>query len=138
MPQPPTSPSPEIIMPSVSDILDTMDYGTAPESNAHAVAWLKEHEAGFGHFISGANHQHRGVTDERVHSVRVAGISGPAVHPVPSDNGPQLVRGGHGRRVQRKVVRPHERQAAAQRREGRCRQRKSRGESGSGQAGGRR
>ena len=41
-------------MPSVSDILDTMDYGTAPESNAHAVAWLKDHEEGFGHFINGA------------------------------------------------------------------------------------
>ena len=41
-------------MPSVTDILDTMDYGTAPESNAHAVEWLKAHEKGFGHFINGA------------------------------------------------------------------------------------
>ena len=41
-------------MPSVTDILDTMDYGTAPESNAHAVEWLKSHEKGFGHFINGA------------------------------------------------------------------------------------
>jgi aldehyde dehydrogenase (NAD+) len=41
-------------MPSVSDILDTMDYGTAPESNAHAVEWLKDHAKGFGHFINGA------------------------------------------------------------------------------------
>ena len=40
-------------MPSVSDILDTMDYGTAPESNTHVVAWLKEHAQGFGHFING-------------------------------------------------------------------------------------
>ena len=40
-------------MPSVSDILDTMEYGTAPESNAHALAWLKEHESGLGHFING-------------------------------------------------------------------------------------
>ena len=40
-------------MPSVSDILDTMDYGTAPESNAHAVEWLKDHAKGFGHFING-------------------------------------------------------------------------------------
>jgi aldehyde dehydrogenase (NAD+) len=54
MPQPPTSPSPEINMPSVTDILDTMDYGTAPESNAHAVEWLKVHAKGFGHFINGA------------------------------------------------------------------------------------
>ena len=53
MPPNPTSPSPEIIMPSVTDILDTMDYGTAPESNAHAVEWLKAHEKGFGHFING-------------------------------------------------------------------------------------
>jgi aldehyde dehydrogenase (NAD+) len=41
-------------MPSVTEILDTMDYGTAPESNAHAVEWLKSHEKGFGHFINGA------------------------------------------------------------------------------------
>ena len=41
-------------MPSVTEILDTMDYGTATESNAHALAWLKQHEAGFGHFINGA------------------------------------------------------------------------------------
>ena len=41
-------------MPSVTDILDTMDYGTAPESNAHVVEWLKAHEKGFGHFINGA------------------------------------------------------------------------------------
>jgi aldehyde dehydrogenase (NAD+) len=54
MPPPPTSPSPEIIMPSVSDILDTMDYGTAPGSNAHAAEWLKAHEKGFGHFINGS------------------------------------------------------------------------------------
>ena len=40
-------------MPSVTDILDTMDYGTAPESNAHAVEWLKAHAKGFGHFING-------------------------------------------------------------------------------------
>lgn len=41
-------------MPSVTEILDTMDYSTAPESNVHGLAWLKQHEAGFGHFINGA------------------------------------------------------------------------------------
>jgi aldehyde dehydrogenase (NAD+) len=40
-------------MPSVSDIIDTMDYGTAPESNAHVKEWLQKHSKGFGHFING-------------------------------------------------------------------------------------
>ena len=41
-------------MPSVSDILDTMDYGPAPESDAAVREWLKGHAQGFGHFIGGA------------------------------------------------------------------------------------
>ena len=41
-------------MPSVKDILDSMDYGTAPEGNAQVLEWLKAHEKGFGHFINGA------------------------------------------------------------------------------------
>ncbi len=40
-------------MPSVKEILTTMDYGPAPESNGHVLAWLKDHEKGFGHFIDG-------------------------------------------------------------------------------------
>ena len=40
-------------MPSVTEILDTMDYGPAPEGNAHVLDWLKRHEQGFGHFING-------------------------------------------------------------------------------------
>ncbi len=40
-------------MANVSDILDSMDYGPAPESNSIVGAWLKEHEKGFGHFIGG-------------------------------------------------------------------------------------
>ncbi|MFN4140831.1 aldehyde dehydrogenase family protein [Aestuariivirga sp.] len=40
-------------MPSVRDILDTMDYGPAPEANGHVLDWLKAHAAGFGHFIGG-------------------------------------------------------------------------------------
>ena len=39
-------------MPSVTEILDTMDYGPAPEGNAHVLDWLKAHEQGFGHFIN--------------------------------------------------------------------------------------
>ena len=31
-----------------------MDYGPAPEDASHVKAWLKAHEAGFGHFIGGA------------------------------------------------------------------------------------
>ena len=40
-------------MPSVTDVLDTMDYGPSPESNTHVKDWLKLHEKGFGHFING-------------------------------------------------------------------------------------
>ena len=38
----------------VKDILHSMEYGPAPESNEHVVAWLGQHKAGFGHFIGGA------------------------------------------------------------------------------------
>ena len=40
-------------MPSVTSILETMDYGTSPESSAQVKAWLVRHENGFGHFIGG-------------------------------------------------------------------------------------
>jgi aldehyde dehydrogenase (NAD+) len=53
MPPPPTSRSPEIIMPSITEILDTMDYGTAPEANGHVLDWLALNADGFGHFIDG-------------------------------------------------------------------------------------
>jgi aldehyde dehydrogenase (NAD+) len=41
-------------MPHVTDILDAMDYGPAPEAADVAWAWLAAHGAGFGHFIDGA------------------------------------------------------------------------------------
>ena len=41
-------------MPTVTDVLQSMDYGPAPESNTHVKAWLKTHEKGFGHFTGGA------------------------------------------------------------------------------------
>jgi aldehyde dehydrogenase (NAD+) len=41
-------------MPSITDILDTMDYGPAPEGNGHVLDWLVAHADGFGHFIGGA------------------------------------------------------------------------------------
>jgi aldehyde dehydrogenase (NAD+) len=40
-------------MPTVKQILDTMDYGPSPEAETHADAWLSAHAAGFGHFIGG-------------------------------------------------------------------------------------
>ncbi len=40
-------------MPRVSDILDSMDYGPAPEQNNHVKEWLAGHAQGFGHFING-------------------------------------------------------------------------------------
>ncbi|MBK8161438.1 MAG: aldehyde dehydrogenase family protein [Rhodospirillaceae bacterium] len=39
---------------SVARYFDEMSYGPAPEADTEARAWLKRHEAGFGHFIGGA------------------------------------------------------------------------------------
>jgi aldehyde dehydrogenase (NAD+) len=40
-------------MASITEILDSMDYGTAPESDSEVKAWLARHENGFGHYIGG-------------------------------------------------------------------------------------
>ncbi len=40
-------------MPSIKDIMETMDYGPAPESNSDVIAWLDGHSGGIGHFIDG-------------------------------------------------------------------------------------
>ncbi|PZQ97016.1 MAG: aldehyde dehydrogenase [Cereibacter sphaeroides] len=40
-------------MTKITDILNTMDYGPAPEDSAIVREWLTRHEAGFGHFIDG-------------------------------------------------------------------------------------
>ena len=40
-------------MASITEILETMDYGTAPESNSVVKEWLTAHGQGFGHFIGG-------------------------------------------------------------------------------------
>ena len=40
-------------MPTVTDVLDTMDYGPAPESNSIVKEWLAAHAKDFGHFIGG-------------------------------------------------------------------------------------
>ncbi|MGD1955285.1 MAG: aldehyde dehydrogenase family protein [Sphingomonadales bacterium] len=40
-------------MASIPDILDTMDYGPAPEDASFAYEWLEGHGGGFGHFING-------------------------------------------------------------------------------------
>ncbi|MDS1134985.1 aldehyde dehydrogenase family protein [Nitratireductor indicus] len=40
-------------MPSIKDIMQTMEYGPAPESNSEVRAWLDERAAGLGHFING-------------------------------------------------------------------------------------
>ncbi|OSP55497.1 aldehyde dehydrogenase family protein [Pseudoruegeria sp. SK021] len=40
-------------MPSIKDIMQTMDYGPAPESNTEVKDWLSRHAAGIGHFIDG-------------------------------------------------------------------------------------
>ena len=40
-------------MPSIKSVLETMDYGPAPEANTHIMAWLDQHKNGFSHFIGG-------------------------------------------------------------------------------------
>ena len=40
-------------MPTVSDVLNTMDYGSSPESNGHVKDWLSKHASGFGHYSGG-------------------------------------------------------------------------------------
>jgi aldehyde dehydrogenase (NAD+) len=40
-------------MPSVKEILNTMEYGPALEASTPVTDWLKSHEKSFGHFIAG-------------------------------------------------------------------------------------
>jgi aldehyde dehydrogenase (NAD+) len=40
-------------MTAVTDILRSMEYGLAPEASDHVIAWLKNHEGRFNHFING-------------------------------------------------------------------------------------
>ena len=40
-------------MTTVLEVLETMDYGPAPESNVIVKEWLAVHKDGFGHFIGG-------------------------------------------------------------------------------------
>ena len=47
-------------MPTVTDILESMDYGPSPESNTHVLEWLGTHKNGFGHFIGGQFHPSSG------------------------------------------------------------------------------
>ncbi len=40
-------------MPTIKDIMQTMEYGPAPEANGEVKAWLATHQAGIGHYING-------------------------------------------------------------------------------------
>ena len=40
-------------MPRVSEILQTMQYGPAPEANDHIIAWLGRRDGRFDHFTGG-------------------------------------------------------------------------------------
>lgn len=50
-------------MPTVTEILATMDYGPSPESDAPAQAWLQRHSRRFGHVIGGARVRGRTLFD---------------------------------------------------------------------------
>ena len=41
-------------MNKIANILESMEYGPAPEEDNHVRAWLKRHKGRFGHFIGGA------------------------------------------------------------------------------------
>ena len=41
-------------MNEILDLMNSMDYGPAPEANGEVTAWLERHGDGFGHFIDGA------------------------------------------------------------------------------------
>jgi len=41
-------------MPGISEIMQTMEYGPAPEDDSAVRAWLARHAGGLGHFIDGA------------------------------------------------------------------------------------
>ena len=41
-------------MPSIKDIMQTMEYGPAPESSSEVKAWLEARAAGLGHYIKGS------------------------------------------------------------------------------------
>lgn len=40
-------------MNTITEVLDSMDYGPAPEDSSAVRAWLESHAEGFGHFIDG-------------------------------------------------------------------------------------
>ncbi len=40
-------------MPAIKEIMQTMEYGPAPEGNAEVKAWIAQRKGGFGHFIGG-------------------------------------------------------------------------------------
>ena len=40
-------------MNEIVNILDSMEYGPAPEEDGHIRAWLKRHDGRFGQFIDG-------------------------------------------------------------------------------------
>ena len=40
-------------MPSIKEIMETMEYGPAPESNTDVKRWLESHSDGISHFING-------------------------------------------------------------------------------------
>ena len=46
---------------NVSQILQTMDYGTAPEASNQAIAWLAAHKGKFGHYINGSFTKHESL-----------------------------------------------------------------------------
>ena len=62
---------------TVSEILETMDYGAAPESATEALDWIAQHKGRFGHFIDGRfNKSARIPGNKNIYTVRGGGLQG--------------------------------------------------------------
>jgi len=66
IPPPTATRLPEDAMPGISEIMQTMDYGPAPEDDSAVRAWLARHASGLGHFI--------GTVIARIHHATAAEI----------------------------------------------------------------
>ena len=63
-------------MSTVTDVLENMDYGPAPESTAHVKDWLSAHGSGFGHFIDGQYFRTRNGEQIAVHNPATGDVLG--------------------------------------------------------------
>ena len=61
----------------IAELMQTMEYGPSPEADDAVRGWLKDHAAGFGHFIAGRFTAPGALFDvfEPARGVRIAGVT---------------------------------------------------------------